>query len=95
MGRVAILLINYKTMKYLRKNENGEYIYNCPDCQAELHATDDLLKYLLHKHFSEKSKAMCAKLTPEQRVAKAKMAVKTRWDKYRSINGTGAPTTNQ
>lgn len=44
----------------------------------------------IRKYFSEMGKKGANKLTPEQRKARAKKAVMTRWEKYRTIKGDDA-----
>jgi len=78
-------------MKYLRRTKDGQAIYNCPDCGCELHASKELLDYLLRDFRSKGGKMMQAKYTPEQKHERAIKAAKARW----SVNGTEALSTNQ
>lgn len=78
-------------MKYLRRNENGEAIFNCPDCGCELHASGEMLTYLKNDIMSQYGKITASKLTPEERKAKAIKAINTRWARVRA-NGTVPPT---
>jgi len=75
-------------MKYLRRNENGEAIYNCPDCGCELHASKELLDYLLRDFRSKGGRMMQALYTPEQKHERAIKASNARWH----ASGTGAPS---
>ena len=77
-------------MKYLRRSADGQAIYNCPDCGAELHASKEMLDYLLKDFRIKGGRAMQALYTPEQKHERAIKAAKARW----SVNGTGAVSTN-
>ena len=74
-------------MYYLRKDKKGHNIYNCPNCSAEIRASQEMINYLVSQIMSDKSKALCNMLTPEQRKAKAIKAINTRWARVRA-NGT-------
>lgn len=75
-------------MKYLRRNENGEAIFNCPDCGCELHASGELLDYLTRRIMGQWGKNTANKMTPEQRRERAIKAVRAREAKRALINGT-------
>ena len=75
-------------MKYLRRTADGQAIYNCPDCGAELHASKELLDYLLRDFRSKGGKIMQSKLTPEQKRERAIKASNARWH----ANGTVRPS---
>jgi len=78
-------------MYYLRKDTKGHNIYNCPNCSAEIRASGEMMEYLISQLNSQWGKKLANMLTPEERKAKAKMAIKTRWDRVRA-NGTVPPS---
>jgi hypothetical protein len=81
-----------KIMYYLRKDKAGHNIYNCPNCSAEIRASGEMIEYIVSQIMSDRAKALCNKLTPEERKAKAIKAINTRWNRVRAINGTVPPS---